>query len=162
MRLIIALPAAFAWLLVLTGTVSATTAHRWTETRVIENTFSCGVVEHTTATIDGTAYFADDGTWLRDFVRFRYVATYNDRATGRTIDYRTRQVAEFTPDTGTLRGQGTFVRVPGDGVLLRDVGRLVFDPRTGETVFESAHVISFEDPDPGSAYDAAICAAFAD
>jgi hypothetical protein len=53
------------------------------------------------------------------------------------------------------------VRAPGLGLLYQDVGRLVFDdtvPFPGETLFESAKVVSFEAFDP-DALAAAVCAA---
>jgi len=57
------------------------------------------------------------------------------------------------------RGQGYFIRVPVKGVVLLDVGRLVFDPETGNTLFQSAGVIPF-DEDTEAATDAAVCSLF--
>jgi hypothetical protein len=133
---------------------------RWTDSHDIDNTFTCGVVEDTTATIDGTAYFAADGTWIKDILRFSYVATYTDPATGQTIAYTTRQVVEGTPENLTFLGQGLFVRAPGSGAVLLDVGRLTIDPSDGSTVFASANVLALDDPTVPDRYDAAICSLF--
>jgi hypothetical protein len=146
--------------LALAAPVAANETVRWTDTDDIDNVFTCGVVENTVATIEGTAYFAADGTWLKDIIRFSYEATYTDPATGETISYRTRQVVEGNPDNLVFRGQGVFVRAAGAGAVLLDVGRLVMDPADGSTVFKSANTLAFDDPTVFDRYDAAICSLF--
>jgi hypothetical protein len=146
--------------LALAAPAAANETFRWTDTHDISNVFTCGVVEDTAAMIEGTAYFAADGTWLKDIIRFSYVASYTDPATGVTISYRTRQVVEANPENIVLRGQGTFVRVGGAGAVSLDVGRLVIDPADGSTIFRSAKVIAFDDPTVFDRYDEAICSLF--
>lgn len=146
--------------LALAAPVSANETVRWTDTHDIANVFTCGVVEDTLATIEGTAYFAADGTWVKDIIRFSYQAIYTDPATGKTIAYRTRQVVEGNPDVLVFRGQGVFVRAAGEGTVLLDVGRLVMDPSDGSTVFKSANTLGFDDPTVFDRYDAAICSLF--
>lgn len=146
--------------LALAAPVAANETVRWTDTHDIDNVFTCGVVEDTLATIEGTAYFAADGTWLKDIIRFSYAATYTDPATGTTITYRTRQIVEGNPDNLAFRGQGLFVRAAGEGAVLLDVGRLVMDPSDGSTVFKSAKTLAFDDPTVFDRYDAAICGLF--
>lgn len=160
MRRITAIAASALVGLALAAPVSANEAVRWTDTHDIENVFSCGVVEDTLATIEGTAYFAADGSWLKDIIRFSYEATYTDPATGVTVSYRTRQVVEGNPDNLVFRGQGLFVRAAGAGAVLLDVGRLVMDPADGSTVFKSANTLAFDDPAIFDRYDAAICGLF--
>jgi hypothetical protein len=146
--------------LALAAPAAANETFRWTDTRDIDTVFSCGVVEDTVATIDGTAYFAADGTWLKDIIRFSYAASYTDPATGVTISYRTRQVVEANPENIVLRAQGTFVRAGGAGAVSLDVGRLVIDPADGSTIFKSAKAIAFDDPTVIDRYDEAICSLF--
>jgi hypothetical protein len=140
--------------------VAANETVRWTDTHDIDMTYSCGVIEDTTATIDGTAYFAADGTWLKDIIRFSYAASYTDPLSLRTVEFRTTQVVIADPGTIELLGQGVFIRVPVQGVVLLDVGRLAFDPSDGSTVFETASVLSFEDPTVPGRIDSAVCSLF--
>jgi hypothetical protein len=140
--------------------VAANESVRWTDTHEIDATYSCGVVEDTTATIEGTAFFDADGGWIKDVIRFSYDASYTDPVSGRTVSFQTRQIVEGSPETLTFRGQGVFVRAPGTGAVLLDVGRLVIDPSDGSAVFRSAKVLSFEDPSVAAAIDAAICSLF--
>jgi hypothetical protein len=131
-----------------------------TPAAAIDNTFTCGAVEDTTATIDGTAYFAADGSWIKDILRFSYDASFTDPATGQTMSFTTRQVVVASPENLSFLGQGLFVRAPGSGAVLLDVGRLTIDPSDGSTVFASANVLSFDDPTVPDRYDAAICSLF--
>lgn len=160
MRRILIIAASALVALAVAAPVAANETVRWTDTHDIDNVFSCGVIEDTVATIEGTAYFAADGSWLRDIIRFSYVATYTDPETGVTISYRTRQIVQGNPDNLVFVGQGTFVRVAGVGAALLDVGRLVMDPADGSTVFKSANTLAFDDPTVFDRYDAAICSLF--
>ena len=146
--------------LALAAPVAANETVRWTDTHEIDNAFTCGVVEHTVATIEGTAYFAADGSWLKDIIRFSYHATFADPATGEAVSYRTRQIVEGNPDNLVFRGQGLFVRTGGEGTVLLDVGVLVMDPADGSTVFQSAKTLAFDDPTVFDRYDEAICSLF--
>jgi hypothetical protein len=158
-RMMIVSAAAIAAVL-MAAPVAASDTVRWTDTHNISGTFSCGVVESTMAAIDGTAFFASDGSWLKDVIRFSYDASYTDPASGRTISFKTRQTIMASPETIALRGQGLFVRVPVEGAVLLDVGRLVFDPSDGSTMFVSAKALRFDDPSVPARLDAAICGMF--
>ena len=160
MRRITIIAASALVLLAVASPVSANDTIRWTDTRDIDNVFTCGVVEETVATIEGTAYFAADGTWLKDILRFSYAASYTDPATGATISFRIRQIIGASPENIVLRAQGTFVRAGGSGAVSLDVGRLVIDPADGSTIFKSAKAITFDDPTVMDRYDTAICSLF--
>jgi hypothetical protein len=138
---------------------AANEAMRWTDTHEISGAFSCGVVEDTTAHIDGTAFFDADGNWIKDVLRFSYEASYTDPATGASVSYTTRQVVTADAETIALMGQGIFVRAQG-GARLLDVGRLVIDPADGSTVFKSAQSIALDDPTSFDRYEQAICSLF--
>lgn len=153
-------PASVLTALLIAAPASANDTVRWTDSHEISGTYSCGVIEATTATIEGTAYFGADGGWIKDIIRFSYDASYTDPATGRTVSFGTRQIVEGSPETLAFRGQGVFVRAPGTGAVLLDVGRLVIDPSDGSTVFRSANVLGGEDPSVPAAIDAAICSLF--
>ena len=146
--------------LAITAPVSANETVRWVDTHEINNVFTCGVVEDTTATIDGTAYFDAGGSWIKDILRFTYAASYTDPSSGTTVEYTTRQVVEASPEHLTFVGQGLFVRAPGAGAVLLDVGRLTVDPTDGSTVFSSARTLGLDDPSVPQRYDDAICSLF--
>lgn len=151
--------AAAVMALALATPVAANEAVRWTDSHDISNVFTCGVVEDTVATIEGTAYFDAEGNWVKDILRFSYQASYTDPATDETISYTTRQVVVADPATITLLGQGAFVRAQG-GARLLDVGRLTIDPSDGSTVFKSARALALDDPTVFDRYDQAICSLF--
>ena len=160
MRLTAIIGASALATLIVAAPVAANETLRWTDSHDITNTFSCGVVEQTTAALEGTAYFDADGAWLKDVLRFSYDASYTDPGTGKTITYTTRQVVLSHPGSLSFVGQGLFVRVPGSGAVLLDVGKLTIDPSDGSTTFKSAQALALDDPTVFERYDAAICSLF--
>jgi hypothetical protein len=146
--------------LALAAPASAHTQDRFTFDERLVETFSCGVTVTTTIHGDGMARLDADGSWIATTVRLRYTGVAVDPATGASVVLSARQVIAEAPGTATSRGQGLFIRLPGDGVVLLDVGRLVFDPSDGSTLFSSAHVIAFDDPTTIARVDAAICSLF--
>lgn len=159
-RSILALAAAAT--LLLAGLVPAAMAassfpFSWTDSYTVDH--ACDIVESVEVSVEGRAYFDIDGTWLRDIVRYRYGVTY-ENADGETLVTKTTQVAEYTPDTGTMRAQGYFIRGGSvNGVVFPDTGRLVFDRSDGSTLFATPAVLRFDDPDGWAALDAALCEA---
>ena len=139
---------------------SASTQDRFTIDDVIVDTFSCGVVVTTAIHGDGSAWFDADGNLIVVSIHFRYDGTFADPATGRTIHQTARQNVTDRGDRIATRGQGTFLRLPGEGVVMYDVGRLVFDPADGATLKATPHVISFDDPTAAAKADAAVCGMF--
>lgn len=122
---------------------------------------ACGAIETVTVNVHGTVFFDENGTWVRTLEHAFYDSVVTG-PTGESISLDARQNAEFTAGgVTTLTGQSANVRAPGQGLLYQDVGRLVIDttvPFPGETLFVSAHAVSFEAFDP-DALGAAICAA---
>ena len=120
---------------------------------------SCGAVETLTVTTHGTAFFDENGTWVRTVQHFFYDSVLTG-PTGKSISFDGHQNAEFTAvGIVTLTGQGVNVRAPGVGLVYQDVGRLAFDvtvPFPGETLFVSAKAVNFEAFDP-DVLGAAIC-----
>jgi hypothetical protein len=146
--------------LILAAPVAANETLRWTDSHDITNTFSCGVIEETTATIEGTAFFDAGGNWLKDVLRFSFDASFTDPATGKTITFATRQLVLSEPGSLSFVGQGIFVRVAASGAVLLDVGKLTINPSDGSTIFRSAKSLAFDDPTVLDRYDAAICSLF--
>ena len=141
--------------------VSANSSERFSWQEEIVDTSSCGVVLTTTILADVTVHLAGDGSWRSTAIRLRYDGVAVDTTTGASMDLTARQnLTEVPGGPITTRGQGIFLRVPGTGVVLHDVGRLVFDPSDGATLFRSAKVIPFDDPTAGARIDAAVCSLF--
>ena len=144
----------------LAAPVAANSQVRFTIDDTVQVTHSCGIVESTHIYGRGTASFAGDGTWIGDSIHFTYTGTFTDPATGQTITQVDHQNVSVAAGLVTLRGQGTFLRLGGEGVLLHDVGRLVLDPSDGSTVSATPKVITFDDPDGAAKVEAAICSMF--
>jgi len=144
----------------LAGAAAANTSDTFVINDLIERTYGCGVVETTQIVGRGTARFDGDGNWLSTSIHLTYDGTFTDPATGRTIPERSSQ--NITEKDGLIatRGQGTFLRVAGEGIVLHDVGRLVFDPIDGSTVSATPKVIPFDEVDIGAKIDAAVCGMF--
>ena len=124
----------------------------WSDSYTVDH--DCGVVESTTVKAHETDYF-DDGTWVRSLIHFDFKGVFTGPS-GATYAAESHQNGTFTPTTGKLDGQGSFLRGAG-GVLLMDVGHLRFDIRTGATLRASAKVIRFDDPGAPD-LDATLCA----
>ena len=146
--------------LALAGPVSANTTERFSFQDVIVDEATCGVVLTTQVSGDVTAHIANDGTWRFSQIKIRYSGVAVDPATGRTLQLPARQNIHERPDVIATSGQGIFIRVPGQGVVLHDNGHLVFDPGDGSTIKASAHVITFDDPTFEARLDAALCSLF--
>lgn len=118
----------------------------------------CGIVEETTLSGHGQAYFDAEGNWIRDVIKFTAVGTFTNTATGEVMTGVSNQSGEFTPETFTLRGQGIFLRGHG-GVVFYDVGRLVSTFGFGETLSATPKALPVDDAAGFEALDAALCEA---
>jgi hypothetical protein len=125
----------------------------WSDQFTVQH--DCGILETAAVEVRGTAYFDGSGEWIKDIVGFRYEATYS--GPGGLLSNKTNQVATFTPATGTLRAQGTFIHGGHIGTVVHDVGRLVFDSADGSTLFATPKVIPQGDPDAQARVDQALC-----
>ena len=138
---------------------TAATVDRFAFDDISERVFSCGAQERTLIHVDGADYFDAAGNWSWTSVRFRYDGALSDPTTGAVFTTKGRQVVTIRADEVQLRGQGYFIRVPVEGVVLLDVGRLVFNLDTGETLFQSAGALPFDEASEAAA-DAAVCSLF--
>ena len=125
----------------------------WSDQYTVQH--DCGIVEGATVQVRGTAYFDGSGAWIKDIVGFKYEAIYS--GPGGSLSNKTNQVATFTPATGTLRAQGTFIHGGHIGTVVYDVGRLVFDMTDGSTLFATPKVIPLNDPVAAARLDQALC-----
>ena len=113
----------------------------------------CGVVETTTMTAKARDYFDQNGSWLRSVINFDYAAVFTGPS-GKSFASESHQTGTFTPTTGSLSGQGIFLRAGGKPILM-DVGRLVFTLPDGTVVKDSDKALDFG---AGDIVDAALCA----
>ena len=144
----------------LAGPIAASTHDYFDVNDVAEHEYSCGVLERTAITGRGTSSFAGDGTWIGTSIHLEYAGTLTDPASGRVIHQSARQNLKEAPGQLTTSGQGIFLRLAGEGVVLHDVGRLVFDLGDGSTQFATPKVLRFDDPDIDAKTDAAVCGMF--
>ena len=158
MRVRIAITSGMTLLMLLVPSAAAAT-NRFTFEDVIEHQYSCGVVETTHVYGTEADHFRPDGSLDFVVIRFRYEGSFVDPASGQTIAQKARQNVTID-DTIASRGQGIFLRLNGEGVVLHDVGRLVFDPGDLSTFTASAKVLPFDDPDLDGRIDAAVCSMF--
>jgi hypothetical protein len=127
----------------------------YTDHFVVEH--ACGINETVDVAATVRGYFAADGTWLRDVVQYRYDSWF--QGPGGAFPLRATQTAIFTPTTGTLSGQGIFIRGHGLSIVYQDVGRFVFDRSDGSTIFATPKVLQFDDAEGFEAMEAALCEA---
>jgi hypothetical protein len=114
----------------------------------------------TTNTVDVTVYFDEAGEVVKFLVRTRATDVFTNSVTGKTLVNRgvfqelgTRidGTDEFTEALVGFRFMGTS---PGEGLVLQDVGRIVFSPDEEEILFLAGqHNV----PDEG--FEAVLCAA---
>ena len=152
--------AALGLVAALAGPVAANTRERFTIDDLVEHEYSCGVVERTRIQGAGAASFAGDGTWLGTSIHFAYDGTFTDPATGRVVVESGRQTVTEADGLITMTGRGFFLRLAGEGVVLHDVGRLVFAEADGSTRFATPKVLRVDDPEVDSVTDAAVCGMF--
>lgn len=160
MRHLIRLAAGSLLALAIAAPASADTQDRFMFDDRFVQTFTCGLTLTTDVHGDGMARLDADGLWIGSTVRLRYATVALDPTTGATLELAGRQIVHEAPGQATSVGQGFFIRVAGEGVVLHDVGRLVFDPSDGSTSFASARVIPFDDPTAAARIDAAVCSLF--
>ena len=144
----------------LAGPVAANTQERFQFNDVVEREYSCGVLETTQIAGRGTASFAGDGSWIGTSIHLTYDGTFTDPVTGRVVRQKGHQNVTEADGLVTMSGQGFFLRLAGEGVVLHDVGRLVFDPSDGSTQFATPTVLRIDDPGIDAKSDAAVCGMF--
>jgi hypothetical protein len=116
----------------------------------------------TTGSFDGTAFFDKSGEPVKFIIRGRITETLTNSVTGKTVVNRGvfqdffRRIDGTDEFTHSVVGFDFHGKVAGRGPLvLRDVGRKVFDPETGEIVFRAGQTNIPEGPEA----DAVFCAA---
>ena len=117
----------------------------------------------TTGVVDGTAFFDTNGEAIKFIVRGRVSETLTNSVTGKTLVNRGvfqdffRRIDGTDEFTHSVSGFDFQVKVDGRGpVVLRDVGRKVFDPETGEIVFRAGHTNIPDGPDAEEVFCAAL------
>jgi hypothetical protein len=116
----------------------------------------------TTGAFDGTAFFDKSGEPVKFIIRGRITETTTNSVTGKTVVNRGvfqdffRRIDGTDHFTHSVVGFDFQGKVDGRGPLvLRGVGRKVFDPETGEIVFHAGRTNIPDGPEA----DAVFCAA---
>ena len=116
----------------------------------------------TTSTVDVTVFFDDAGEVVRVLVRTRATDILTNSVTGKTVINRgvfeeifTRidDTDEFTHALVGFRFMGTS---PGEGLVLQDVGRIVFSPDEEEILFLAGQHKVPEGPEAEAVFCAAL------
>jgi hypothetical protein len=100
----------------------------------------CGaflVLDHFTGVVRFQLLFDKDGAPVRFFLDFSGTDTFTNSVTGKgfTEKFHYRQIVDI--DTSTNVGVAVNLTIPGEGAVLQDVGRIIFDLATGEVLFEA-------------------------
>jgi len=134
---------------------------RFTQTDpvVTETLQPCGAVLSYVGTHRVMVRFDAQGNFVRAVQQDLYTGTITYQ--GKTYRADDRQVHLQYIDrndlpVGVLNGQGLFTRLPGIGVAFFDVGHLVFDDETGETLMKSNKVVGLDEEFD---FGAEVCAA---
>ena len=115
----------------------------------------CGLVEVGVHHRSFTTFLDQDGNAVRILEQVSFEGVITNPTTGETFVDRGHVTVTFKPDftsAFTLTGTVFNIRVPKEGLLLLDAGRLVADGDFN-TVFQSAKALSFSET------DAAVCEA---
>jgi hypothetical protein len=123
-------------------------------------TFACGAVwtysgEHTVTIVTTPK----QESFLRWVQQDYYPGTITYQGTTYTANDRQVHIRYVDKDgvpIGVLNGQGLFTHLPGIGVAAYDVGHLVFNDETGQTLLRSNKVVGFDD---SFDFGAEVCAA---
>lgn len=140
------LPALFALIMVVLTIAPAFAIQPVTETfedtitnSVLASCDGFDIIENATTTLRLTTFFNQAGDPSRVQTRFTYQGTFTNSSTGKSItDAPDPQLYVFDVTTGELTTAGLIisVNVPGEGVVLLDAGKMVFDAN-GNVTFQS-------------------------
>jgi len=107
---------------------------------------SCGsfqVLQNGTFTESFTIFYNQAGNVTKAVFHAREVGTLSNSVIGKSVPFKSAQTViftfatpgDFSTATGTFTGQEDNVTLPGSGLILHDVGRVVFAP-DGTITFE--------------------------
>ena len=157
---------AVAWLLLLAASASATAPQRFSypEDGSVPDFAQCDgfhISLSTTGSTTGTLFLDSQGGFARLLLHTQVRDTFTNSATGKTVVNRGEFDEIFTPIgtdevTHVLVGHTFMGTSPGEGVVLQDVGRMVYSPTDGQIVVSAGQHHVPDDTDP-----ALFCAALA-
>lgn len=116
-----------------------------------------------TGTFDGTVFFDQSGLDVKYIIHGQIDETLTNSVTGKKVVNRAVFTDFFTRIDGTdefthtVSGFDFHGQVEGIGPLVfQDVGRKVFDPETGEVIFQAGHTNLVEGPEVEAIFCAAV------
>ena len=112
----------------------------------VDDTFMLGecdgfsVIEHVEGRVKISTHFDQDGNFTMEIIRFSLRHTYTNSVTGESLtspDVGIDKVVVHEDGSGEVNVIGIVGRivVPGEGVVLAHLGKIVFDLNTGEVLF---------------------------
>jgi len=106
-----------------------------------------------------TTFFDKAGTPVKYKEQLVFNGQFTNETTGRTLLERDRNTLSQDLQSGivTIVGLPFRLFIPGAGIVLRDAGKFVFDPATGEVLFDAGPNPYLSEPE----IDALICSAVA-
>jgi hypothetical protein len=104
-----------------------------------------------------TTFFDQAGTPVKYKEQLVFNGQFTNEATGQTLLERDRNTLFQDLQSGIVNIVGLPFRlfIPGAGIVVRDAGKFVFDPETGEVLFEAGPNPDLSEPE----IDALICSA---
>ena len=108
-----------------------------------------------------TTFFDQAGTPIQFKEQLVFNGQFTNETTGRTLLERDRNTlfVDLQSGTPTVVGLPFKLFIPGAGIVIRDVGKVVLDPATGEVLFQGGPHPSFYLSEPE--IEALICSAVA-
>jgi hypothetical protein len=106
-----------------------------------------------------TTFFNQAGTPVKFKEQLILNGQFTNETTGQTLLERDRNTLfqDLQSDIVTIVGLPFRLFIPGAGIVLRDAGKFVFDPTTGEVLFDAGPNPYLSEPE----IDALICSAVA-
>jgi hypothetical protein len=115
-----------------------------------------------TGSFDGTVYFDQAGDVVKVLVRNRATDVFTNSVTGKTVTNRGVFQELFTRIDGTddfthsLVGYRFMATSPGEGVVLQDVGRIIYSPDEEQILFLAGQHNVPDGPEANAVFCAAL------
>lgn len=126
--------------------VTTTEEFTVTDSTVVTNcadlgtTYAFAISENATGSVRSTTYVDAQGVPVRRQLHIKYRGAFTNSVTGYTVvsEPDSLNIMENLRDhTSTVVGLGWSINVPGEGHVLVNAGRLVFDDTTGALIVEA-------------------------
>ena len=158
---IVAAAAMISLVVVAAANAGQNTREIFTFSDPFSGSFDCGTFQATYSGHDNgrvMTWFDANGEPIMQIGRIQAVETDVNESTGKSIDVRTNLTVhvDFAAGTTTITGVRNLSTVPGGGVVVQHVGRVVTDDSNGEQTFLSGKYPEFAEDYMSEDYCAAL------